>query len=48
MVVEGSGYSLITGGILVSAERDSRKPYKKSAYPILWTWMFSEKQFRIC
>jgi hypothetical protein len=35
MVVEGSGYGLITGGILVSAKKDCRKPYKKSAYPVL-------------
>jgi len=35
MVVEGSGYGLITGGILVSVKEDCRKPYKKSAYPVL-------------
>jgi hypothetical protein len=35
MVVEGSGYGPITGGILVYAERDCRKPYKKSTYPVL-------------
>jgi len=27
MVVDGSGYGLITGGILVSAKKDCRKPY---------------------
>jgi len=48
MIVEGSGYGLITGGILVSAKKDCRKPYKKSAYPVLWTRMLSEKQFRVC
>jgi len=35
MVVEGSGYDLITGGILVSAKKGCRKLYKKSAYPVL-------------